>query len=182
MCFKVTNQSCQEIITLLLGVFCSVVETHRGVSVRTLTPAANIHAFQVLSSGVWWEEVKYPFTLVDFLRRGKANVMQAFPRPLISLTATCLYWKLFWIFFLPLRSKHLLLKSSNPLYSLVLHSAAPLLLCVDKSLCMHVSLICPTREDVDGLAGRCRCLLLSLNITPPCERHIEQLCMLLCCG
>lgn len=34
----------------------------------------------------------------------------------------------------PKFSKHLLLKGSNPLYSLVLHSAALVLLCVDKSL------------------------------------------------
>lgn len=108
---------------------------------------------------------KVSFHPCGFLRRGKANVMQAFSRLLISLTATCLYWKLFGIFFFPL-SKHLLLKSSNPLYSLVLHSAALVLLCVDKSLRVHASLICPTGEDVDGLAGRCWCLLLSLDIAP----------------
>lgn len=131
--------------------------------------------FCSLTSAVeFGEGGKVSFHPCGFLKRGKANVMQAISRLLISPTATCLYWKLFGVFFFlsfPLLSLETLAsESSNPLYSLVLHSAAQVLLCVDKSLWEHASLICPTREDVDGLAGRCRCLLLSLDIAPT-ETH-----------
>lgn len=57
-------------------------------------------------------------------------------------------------FFPPLPFSHnpsTLLKSSNPLYSTALHCAAPVFLCVDKSLRVHASLIGLTGEDVDGL-------------------------------
>lgn len=145
-----------------------------------LTPTfAGLH-FSAMEFG---GESKVSFHPCGFLRRGKANVMQAFSRLLISLTATCLYWKLFGFFSSSPFWKHLLLKSSNPLYSRVLHRTALVLLCVDKSLWAHASLICPTREDVDGLAERCRCLLLSLDIVPLRVLHMERLCVLLLyCG
>lgn len=105
-------------------------------------------------------------------RKGKCNA-SLFPCSDIS-NSHMFVLKMIRIFF-PL-SKHLLLKSSNPLYSLVLHSAALLLLCVDKSLWVHASLICPTGEDVDGLAGRCRCLLLSSDIAPLRTPHGVTVC------
>ena len=112
---------------------------------------------------------KISFHPCGFLKRGNANVMQAF---FSSSDISNSHMFVLKIIRNPPPththfSKHLLLKGSNPLYSLVLHSAALVLLCVDKSLWVHASLICPTGEDVDGLEGRCRCLLLSLDMPPP---------------
>lgn len=144
--------------------------------VYMLIPTVNIHALKVLSSWVWWRKQSIHSPLwISEERKGKHNA-SLFPCSDIS-NSHMFVLKMIQIFFFPL-SKHLLLKSSNPLYSLVLHSAALVLLCVDKSLWVHASLICPTGEDVDGLAGRCRCLLLSLDIPPPYSTWSSSVC---CC-
>lgn len=134
--------------------------------VYTLTPTVNTHTLKVLSSGVWWRKQSILSPLwISEEGEGKRNASLFSSSDISNSHMFVLKIIRNFLFFFP-HSKHLLLKSSNPLYSLVLHSAALVLLCVDKSLRVHASLICPTGEDVDGLAGRCRCLLLSLDIAP----------------
>lgn len=158
-----------------------------------LKPTVNIHTLKVLSSRLWWRKQNILSPLWIYVEREGERVQAFFSSSDISNTHMFVL-KIILIFFS--FSKHLLLKSSNPLYSLVLHSAELVLLCVDKSLWVRASLICPTGEDVDGLAKIFLCLLLSLDIAPlraphgaaPCVavlwlaifKHVSKFCQLAC--
>lgn len=80
--------------------YCVVFKLGLIISWQTFCCSFNVFGagflFANISCRVWRRRESI---LSPFLKRGKANVMQAISRLLISPTATCLYWKLFGVFF-----------------------------------------------------------------------------------